>query len=58
MKNAAERTKKFVSRNKNTIVAVALLGTVIAIQTSGIKSLNAFLDEHGLLNEYYHNGEV
>lgn len=58
MKNLANRTKNFVSRNRNTILVAATLTTVICIQSAGIKSLNEFLTEKGLFNEYYHNGEI
>lgn len=45
--------KKFVRRNRNAIVVGAVAVSVIALQQSGIRSLNDFLKEHDLFDEYY-----
>lgn len=51
-------TKNYVRRNKRTIVVGGLLTTVIILQSRGIKSLNTFLQDHDLYNEYYYNNEI
>lgn len=53
MNNHANTVKQFVHRNKNALVVAAIATTVIVLQHKGIKSLNAFLDEKGLTDEYY-----
>jgi hypothetical protein len=53
MKNVVNRSRNFVRRNRNTIVAVGALGTVIVLQQQGIRSLNAFLKDNGLFEQYY-----
>lgn len=47
--------KRFVRRNKAKffMTTTAVLGTVVFLQNRGIKSHNEFLDEKGLLDEYY-----
>jgi len=52
MKNVVNRSRNFVRRNRNTIVAVGALGTVIVLQQQGIRSLNAFLKDNGLFEQY------
>lgn len=57
MKKAFNSTKNFVRRNKRTLIVGATLTTVILLQNSGIKSLNKFLTEKNLFDEYYGLGE-
>lgn len=51
--------KEAVVRNRTKILGtVAVVFTTVAvIQNSGIKSLNRFLEEKGLTDEYYHLDE-
>lgn len=51
--------KNKVVENKTKILGtVAVVATTVAvIQNSGIRSLNAFLEEKGLSDEYYHMDE-
>lgn len=43
----------FVRRNKTALVVAAITIPVIMLQHKGIKSLNEFLEDKGLTNEYY-----
>jgi hypothetical protein len=60
MKKITDSTKNFVRRHKGTIVVgtIATLTSVVIIQQLGIRSLNAFLQEHDLLDEYYYIEET
>ena len=53
MKNMLNRSMNYVSRHKVAIAAGTVAATVIVIQHVGIMSLNAFLEEKNLTNEYY-----
>lgn len=51
------RIRNFVSTHKTQIVIGGIAAAVIVIQHQGIKSLNGFLVENELFDEYYYNGE-
>lgn len=55
MKKIIVSTKNYVRRNKTTLVltTVGTLAGIAVLQHYGIKSLNAFLVEKGLDQEYY-----
>ena len=53
MKNALNTTKNFVLKHKEAIVVGTALSAVVVLQNRGIKSLNAFLVEKNLFDEYY-----
>lgn len=59
MNNAITRTKNFVKRNKTKMLVTGFVttSTIMVLQHQGIKSLNEFLEEKGLLEEYYHFDE-
>ena len=48
-------TKEFVNRNKTKILTVAIVATsaIVLLQNHGIRSLNEFLEENDLYDEYY-----
>lgn len=52
-------TKNYIVRNRTKIMAYALVftTTTAVIQQIGILSLNKFLEEKGLADEYYHLDE-
>ena len=52
--------KNKVVENRTKIMAYALVFTTTTalVQQIGIRSLNKFLEEKGLLDEYYHMDEV
>jgi hypothetical protein len=52
--------KNSVVENRTKILGtVAVVATTVAvIQQTGIRSLNAFLEEKGLADEYYHMDEL
>jgi hypothetical protein len=51
---------KKIAENKTRILVTSLAVTtaVVVIQHNGIKSLNAFIDEHGLTDLYYTMDEI
>lgn len=57
MNNHLAKAKKYVQDHKEAIKAVAITAAitvpVIALQQMGIKSLNTFIAEKGLFEEYY-----
>lgn len=53
MKNALIKSKDWVVKHKEAIVVGAIAIGAIALQRNGLKTLNAFLDEKGLSDEYY-----
>lgn len=59
MKNKIASAKNFVKRNERRIMlgTIAVISTVTVLQQSGIKSLNEFLEEKDLYDEYYSNDE-
>lgn len=63
-KNTAKQklvsAKNKVVKNKTKILGtVAVVATTVAVlQQSGIRSLNKFLEEKGLADEYYHMDEL
>ena len=60
VKNKLVSAKNKVVENKTKILGtVAVVSTtVVVLQQIGIRSLNAFLDEKGLSDEYYHMDEL
>lgn len=60
IKNKLNSAKNKVVENRTKILGtVAVVATTVAvIQQSGIRSLNRFLDEKGLSDEYYHMDEL
>lgn len=60
MKKTIASAKNFVQTHKTAIVVTTLVTvtTVAVLQHKGIKSLNAFLEEHDLLDTYYHTDEI
>lgn len=58
MKKIIVSTKGFVRRHKEALVVGAALGTVAVLQARGITSLNEFLKDKDLFNEYYFNNEI
>jgi len=59
VKQKLSSAKNKVVANKTKILGtVAVVATTVAvIQNYGIRNLNAFLDEKGLSDEYYHMDE-
>ena len=55
MKKFYHATKNAFNKNKTTIVVgtISVLTAAVVIQHTGIKSLNAFLEDKGLYKEYY-----
>jgi len=60
IKNKAVSAKNKVVENRTKILGtVAVVATTLAVvQQIGIRSLNAFLEEKGLSDEYYHMDEL
>lgn len=56
--NAAVSTKNFVSRHKIAVTAVATATVCVVVQMKIVKDWNEFLEEKGLLDEYYHMDEL
>lgn len=54
----AQSVKSYVRRHKKTLIWGASLTSVILLQNRGIQSLNEFLKEKELYEEYYHNNEI
>jgi len=53
MKKTIAKTQDFVHRNRNAIIVGAITTSVIVLQHQGIKSLNEFLKDKDLFDEYY-----
>lgn len=55
LKNRLSRTRNFVKTHKTQLLTTGLLITtsVAYLQHQGITSLNEFLKEHDLFDEYY-----
>jgi hypothetical protein len=53
MKNALITTKNFVLKHKEALIVGTALSAVVVLQNRGIQSLNKFLEEKDLFNEYY-----
>jgi hypothetical protein len=60
IKSKAVSAKNKVVENRTKILGtVAVVATTLAVvQQIGIRSLNAFLEEKGLSDEYYHMDEL
>ncbi len=53
VKRSALRTKKFVSDHRVAITFTVTSAAWLALQARNAKILNEFLEERGLMNEYY-----
>lgn len=58
IKKAVLSTKNYVYRNRGKLVFAACLGAFSALQFRNSRLLNEFLEEKGLLDEYYETDEV
>lgn len=53
MNKILKSTKDAIRRNKKTIIVGLSLVAVIVLQDRGIRSMEAFLEEKGLRDEYF-----
>lgn len=57
IKKIAHRTKNFVARHRVGIAVISTAGICLTLQTKAVRGLNEFLEEKGLLDEYYQMDE-
>lgn len=56
--NKLTAVKNHVVRNRAKYAVAATLTVCVALQINNAKTWNAFLDKHGLTNEYYETEEI